>query len=254
LHKDGFALTAIGLLLYGTDNLLQNKWRLKYMLYAVLGAFFLFLARDFLFLFILPCLCSYAICTWLPKYKFAKWLSVHTVFFLIIFNIKHFFYFKQLKQHYDFLGYLIFKQNDFIDLNFSNANFQVPRLHHTYMSLLSSIPYALNHCLFRPTIFELTSTIQYPVAIENIFIVFAIICTLFLFSFKRVDGNLLLFHLFFCFTQFVLIGITVTNIGALARYRAIGILFFLLALLLLTNEEKLVKIKAKLPHFIKKYI
>jgi hypothetical protein len=251
LHKDGFALTSLGLLLYGIDKLLQNKWQLKYLFYTLFGAFFLLLARDYMFLLIVPCLGSYALCTWFPKYKFVKWLLIHIAFFFIIFNIKNFFYFKQLDRHYDFLGYLIFKQNDFIDLTLSRANIPVPRLQHNYMSLLSAIPYSLNHCLFRPHIFEITSAIQYPSATENLLIIIAIICTMLFFSLRKANINLLLFLCFYCFTQFVLIGITVTNLGALARYRAIGILFFLIALLLVVDEDKWLKIKSKLQQFIK---
>jgi len=254
IHKDGFALTGLGLLLYGTDNVLKHPFKLSNALQIIIGVILLLFSRLFMCFLIVPCMVSYAVCIWFPKYKVAKWFLVHAVFFLIAFNIKNFYYFSQLNQHYDLLGYLIFKQNDFIDLTLSRANLPVPRLQHNYFSLFSSIPYALNHCLLRPHIFELTNVIQYPAAIENILIIIVIITAIIFFSLKKVNVNLLLFLLFYCFTQFVLIGITVTNIGALVRYRAIGILLFLIAMLLLINKDKLAKIKATLPHFIKNNI
>jgi hypothetical protein len=124
-----------------------------------------------------------------------------------------------------------------------NADFLEPNI----QSFLKETPRALVHTLFRPYIWEGKNPMLLLPALENLILLILLLLSLF---YHRKISSPEIFG--FCFTFSILLllvmGLTTPVLGALVRYRIVAQPFFLIALLMLINREKLIK---KFPFFTK---
>jgi hypothetical protein len=95
------------------------------------------------------------------------------------------------------------------------------------VSFLLAAPAGLFNCLFRPTLFDISSPLLVPAALENLLLVILIVYTLF----KPAQRNNLWWGCC-CFSMllFIIIGITTPVMGSLVRYRVPALMAFLFLL------------------------
>lgn len=96
-------------------------------------------------------------------------------------------------------------------------------------SFVVALPFALWNVLCEPMIWKAKSLMLFPLAVENLLLMFLL--TMMFYGFKKIDltqTRLLLASLVFCFFLFALIGITTPVLGSIVRYRVPGIILLLM--------------------------
>lgn len=138
---------------------------------------------------------------------------------------------------------IIAKQHDFISLLnevSSNSSFIVHPLN-SITDIFVQIPLALVNTFVRPFLSEINSLFMLMSTAENIDIIFIFMVALF-FKKQSLNNGILFFCLTFAFSLYLLVGLTVPNFGAIARYKVPATPFLLLAAVLIIDIDKL-KIK-----------
>lgn len=126
----------------------------------------------------------------------------------------------------------------------------IGKLEPNLWNFIKNSPAALANSLFRPHVFETTSIFLIVAAIENFIIWSFIILSLFFFHRKTEGNSMLYFCISFVFLLFLLTGLITPVLGAIVRYKVPAIPFLLIALLMITDKEKLVQ---KIP-FLKRFL
>ena len=122
----------------------------------------------------------------------------------------------------------------------ANTVILLHRLKPKLSDLLFSLPLAVWNVLIHHTLFAIHSWLHLAAVIENLWILL-----IFILSIILIDKNIfakkeiIIFCLFFSILIFSLVGITTPVVGAMLRYRSIGMLFFIPMCLVLIDENKL---------------
>ncbi len=136
---------------------------------------------------------------------------------------------------YDLLLKLSQKQHDFIvmaKVNGAGSLIEMPELNNDLMNFVKMLPEAVFNSFFRPFVFDYTSVIVLPNIFENVLLLLYVLFVIV--KFKKVEDkkllNIAMFALVYAFTVFLIIGYTVPVLGALVRYRAPLLPFFVVGL------------------------
>lgn len=235
MHKEAVALCGLGFLFNGFQKSLAH-FSIKNFMRFLTGLFLILYSRNFLLLFLFPGLMAGALCFFKPKFIWPKFVLIYTGFMFFVFSVL------PSISSINILEEMAKKQLDFIYLTQSNTNIPISELKPTFSGYLSLVPAALSNCLFHPNFFEVTSPIQWPAAIDNLlFGILALLC-FWLVDFKRL--NSWLFAMLLCTVLFYYstIGIIVTNLGALVRYKSLGLFLLLMAFVFIADQNKMNKI------------
>ncbi|MBW6481626.1 MAG: hypothetical protein K0B10_01065 [Vicingaceae bacterium] len=113
------------------------------------------------------------------------------------------------------------------------------------VSFALHLPRALYYALFKPFLFSSKNPLLLVSGIENFFILVLILLAI-LFRKKQFNSNLVVFGFTSALLIFVFVGLTTPVMGALVRYKIPGLLFLMVGLLcLLDNEKLLTLLRAK---------
>ena len=136
---------------------------------------------------------------------------------------------------YDLLLKLSQKQHDFIvmaKVNGAGSLIELSELNNDLINFVKMLPEAVFNSFFRPFVFDYTSVIVLPNIFENILLLLYVLFVIV--KFKKVEDkkllNIAMFALVYAFTVFLIIGCTVPVLGALVRYRAPLLPFFVVGL------------------------
>ena len=115
------------------------------------------------------------------------------------------------------------RQQDFLSETGNSAIKGALPLEPSVLSLISQLPVATLNVCFRPFIWDCNDLLQYVAAIEIIiFWVFVIVS----FPYRKIEkaANPLSYFLFFyAVSNLLLIGLLVSNVGTIVRYRSIAL-------------------------------
>ncbi len=146
-----------------------------------------------------------------------------------------------INSNYSVVAHLVDKQLSFtryIAVVKTNSGFKLPPLSDAY-SVLASTPNALFTTLLRPFVWESKSAFILVYAIENLFIL-AFIMLCFIFRKKHTSNkNIFWFNLIFSLILFILIGLTTPVFGSIVRYKIPGLVFLLIAFIMMLDVDKL---------------
>lgn len=228
IHKDGVAIACIGIILFILLQVTQKKFKLKQILLLIICSYLLFITREFIFSMLIPVFVSIIIFQWSKKYSLLKIISVHVLFIAFIFSAKF------ISPSFNLPKKLSEQQLEFYRLIRSETVLPVTPLQPTFSGVLQNTPEALEHCLFHPTISEATSVVQFPFTIEIIFmILFCGLCLLF----SKLKINAFSLSLFLsAIYMFIILGVQVTNMGALVRYKTIPMMLLLISFAFLLEK------------------
>ena len=144
----------------------------------------------------------------------------------------------------DFYGILVEKRMAFEELaNNSKSNNEVLNIQYTAdgYSILKSTPIALINTIFRPSPWEANGPLMWAASLENI-LLFLMLILLVIYPIPIIENKKLLwFALLFALANLTVVGLTTPILGAISRYRIIGLLFFLIAYIQLIDFKKLLK-------------
>lgn len=107
-------------------------------------------------------------------------------------------------------------------------------------SILLALPQSIFNVMMRPSLLEIHSWLHMIVAVENLWLIIIILLPLLSFD-KNWNRNreIVIFCFTFSFLLFALIGLCTPVPGAIIRYRVLGLIFFMVGCLLITDFAKL---------------
>jgi len=238
--KDGLLLFAFGMLLYFFTKAL-DKITLKTILWIAVMAFLVIINKIYILLAAIPGLTAWYWCYKTSyKFTFSKFLFVHFIYFIALFNFHYLF------PRYDFATIIYWKQRNFLELaDYVKAGsiIQITHLEANNISILLSVPEALYHVLFRPFFFESRSPMILMAGLENLLILIIVIIGL-LFIKKKMKNEikpLFNFSLYFVMILFAIMGLVTPVLGALVRYKMPALPFLILIFIILYDKDKLLK-------------
>ena len=237
--KEGLLFFALGLLIYNFYILCNNEITLKRIVWFLLLACLIAMAKFYILIAIAPALFTYL---WVKKtnsrYIFLKYFGVYLLFFGIGLNIH------RISPENNALEMLVRKQTDFINLVDSlnsGSKFDINVLEPTVLSFIKNVPQALSNTFIRPHIFEARSPFMLMAAFENLLIIAIAIISLIFIRLKGIDKNLVFFCAGFVLILFILTGIATPVMGAIVRYKVPALPFLIIVFLLILDKDKLLK-------------
>ncbi|MBI5218168.1 MAG: hypothetical protein HY958_04480 [Bacteroidia bacterium] len=237
--KEGLIMFGMGILIYSGMGLLKkfSPYNLIAFIFAII---ILLYSKIYIAISVLPGLATIALLLKSGnKFSFWKFLGVHIIFLLLAFNIQYF-------TRYNFIHILCYKQQDFAELiktagNVGSVIF-VPELKPAGVSLLLNSPLAFFNTLLRPAVFEAYSPVVLLSALENLLLIVVILVSICFINIKKIPNlSLFYFCISFAVITFILSGLTTPVMGALVRYRAPALPFFIILFLFLVDKEKLIR-------------
>jgi hypothetical protein len=236
--KEPILIFLLGVFIYNFIQISTEKsWKLIPLF--LISTYLLVYTKPYVLFLLLPITLSFFVAE-LLKSKKVYWIyfSVFGVLGVLIAFISILF------PEFSIAKLLTIKQLDFISMvsaSHSGSTFEIPILQKTYWSLLIYSPMALINSLTRPWIWEPETWTQLVAALENMVIIIIAILLMIRFRFKKIShSNFALFALLFGLQSFILAGLITPNMGALVRYKSIGLPFLFIALLSgwsLTNSK-----------------
>lgn len=215
LHKDVWVYLGISLLLLGLRKLYLFKKAISLEIF--IGIFIVALFRYYLLPLIVPGILAMA---WSVhnnnRATLNKYLTVYTVFALFLFALEFF-------GLYPLLNVLAERQAAFLS-EMGNSSIQgVQPLEATWSNFFLQIPQSIVNVSFRPFIWDCNDIFQVISSLEIfVFWVFAVLSI----SLKRTEtkANPLSYFLFFyAASNLLLVGLLVSNVGTIVRYRSIAL-------------------------------
>jgi hypothetical protein len=220
IHKEGFVLSAIGFISWFTVLVFYKKEK-KYLLRLLLSFLFLFVVRHYFFLvLVIPYL------FWVVRreqnYNLAIFVLLPIVLLSSVFIVHRFF------PENSPLKIIQYRQGEFQKLN-GGSNIQTPAFESKVNKLIKNVPLALNHIFLRPYLNESLKWKYIFAAVENLLILLLMLLLLIFAKIKNMNNAYFLFLFIFSLTICLFIGLTMTNIGAILRYKSIFISLILVA-------------------------
>lgn len=238
--KEPVLVLGLGVFVYG---LLNSSWKLR-VACCGLGMLILLSIKFYVLICILPATLAFLLLQKQeqPALVVAKYIGVNIILLIAAFNIQHIvprinaMQMLANKQHHSVKEAIYFKAGSRID---------IPAIEANAGSITGTAPVAIWNSLTRPYIWEGKNPMMLASALENLMVLGIILLSLVLFNRHNSKHlNLVLFLLLASLTYFALIGMCTPVLGNLVRYKAPLLPLFLLAFVILAEEEKLVR---KLP-------
>jgi hypothetical protein len=211
VHKDGFVISFIGLLLYYTMRWMDTKKR-KYLLQSIFFLIATITIRYYLAIVLVPFYFYYLLSLYYPTKSFMIHAIGVSFFLLFFFNINTI-------TSINPPNIICIKQTEFMHLN-GSSYISNPKLQPTAFSFLENLPFAINHCLMRPYIWEAKDGMYLLSAIEILLLFITLLFLIFGIRKAALHQPLFLFCICFSFFMFVIIGYIVPFSGAFIRYRS----------------------------------
>jgi hypothetical protein len=235
IHKDGLILSALGVIVYSFNKLLnQKKITATHLGIILFSMFIIFTLRNYIAIALVPALFCWWIAYKHPNKGVLAFSGVYFAGLILFFSIKF------LSPQLDLPKYLSEKQNEFSRLE-GTSTVVKDTLQPTLASYVKYFPKAVDMAFFRPHVAEAKSLSYIPAAAENTLLLLLLL--LLLLSIKSLDNPspFLLFCIFFSLSILFVCGYTITLSGAIVRYRSL-MLPYLITLLLCSINFKYLRL------------
>jgi hypothetical protein len=215
LHKEGIIFTAVAVIVYHFYfGLKERRFPLYRIMCIIFGFLLILILRNFLIFILIPSLTAWFLC---GRFQIKPGFTFGLVF---LFSILLFFTAGYINPVLDFPAATVQKQHEFLKLS-GGSTVPVNELKPTAGSFAKNAPEALSLSVLRPYPSDVRHLLSLVAAVEiNLLLLIFII-----FLFCRKNGAPLnpfvFFCIFFSFSVLIMIGYTVNNLGAIARYRSI---------------------------------
>ncbi len=158
------------------------------------------------------------------KNKVALFGIVYLAFICIFFNAKY------LNPHLDPMKMVQQRQVEFM-LSKGRSEIAMPVLSSSWLNYVKAIPISLNHVFMQPSFFKWHELHYKLAALDNYFILGLIFAFLIQVKRKKMNNSFYLFMFAFALSSYLFIGFTISNIGAIVRYKSEFTLMLLSALI-----------------------
>ena len=236
--KESLIFFFIGLILNCGSYALKGRKPIARTILVLLAFFFLFQTRAIIALILFPIVLGYLWNHIKPQRR--AFLPYFIMLFIGLSVLTE----SERITGKDFYGILVEKRMAFEELaNNTESNNDMLSIQYTAegYSILKSTPIALINSIFRPSPWEAEGPLMWAAALENIPL-FLMLILLVIYPIPIIEKkNILWFALLFALANLIVVGLTTPILGAISRYRIIGLLFFLIAFIQLVDFKKLLK-------------
>lgn len=222
IHKESLLIFSMGLMMFYFDKIIENKRRRKQnFIFFLIGSLLTFVIREYIFYLLLPALIAYFWSTYNTQKTWIKFLAIYGILIIGILLI-HF-----IVPSISPVKVLAQKQSDFAFF-IGDSNVEVLRSNHSLLNLVGNLPKAIYYSLFQPMPWQSGTFFQQIVSWENFIIaLLSLIGIVYFIKSKHLDYHpILYFSLFFSLSLLLTIGLVVPNLGAIARYKSIALVWF----------------------------
>ncbi|MCK5857184.1 MAG: hypothetical protein KAG64_06825 [Bacteroidales bacterium] len=236
--KESLAFFFIGLILNCGSYALKGRKPIPRTILVGLAFFLLFQTRAIIAMILIPLIFGYLWNSIKPQRR------AFLPYFIMLFIAFSFLTESEKITGKDFYGILVEKRMAFEELS-KDAQSTNTKMNIRYTadgySIMKSVPIALINCIFRPTPWEANGLLMWAATLENI-LLFLMLILLVVFPISNIENKPLLWiALLFALANLIIVGLTTPILGAISRYRIIGLLFFLLAYVQLIDIKKILK-------------
>ncbi len=228
LHKAAICFCCIGGLLWATKQVIHKNKTLIHTILWIISAFFLLLIRPHALLLAVPAAIAYY---WTRgnEYKvLAKYLGTYIAGLtaLAILSL--------LSMRFNFFAKLASVRHAFLYYHYGGSDLPMPPMEASLWGFLTDMPRALYNTLLRPHFLDIHNELAAVAAVETLLIFCLIIITaLFHRKVLRENRSFLLACIFYALSYYIIIGLTVDNLGAIVRYRTVPLALLVPALLVM---------------------
>lgn len=235
LHRDGFMLLFIGMVLwYGSKMIHFKALKKGHITGLILSLTGLFLIRNYAAIILLPPLIAWAL---INKYSFRPGIAYPVMAVLLAGII---FIFPVINPGFDIPSKLIERKQAFDKLS-GASRLPGVNLSPSLTSFIRHLPDAVDHAMLRPYIWNAKSIMEKIAACEFLLIL-CISVLLLLRNNQNNYRNTIVFQwmiMTFCISMILVIGYTIPFAGAIVRYRAVFLmLLFVMATLTIKSNIK----------------
>lgn len=233
--KESLLLFGLGLLLRSGQLLMVLRSKVSAYLVFALSVFVLWNTRAFYAMILIPMFLVFLT----NKNRGSKKPALN--YFILLFLLFTVFWESNaLPASFHIKEMFILKNQQFVELaQQENAGSLLaqPRLEDSLISFAKAIPHAIVNTLFRPLPWNIDNPMYLFMIAENFLLYVLAIFLIIKSKFKIQNKNVFYFLILSGFLILMVNGMNVPILGALARYRSLGLLFILLALMNLEFDE-----------------
>ncbi len=218
LHKDVYIYFGLSLFLLSLLEFQQKTRLSKAIAKLCVSIFIIGMIRHYLLVLLLPATIAYICTLYAPKRIWRTYLIVYSIFIGGTLGLAKFIFGIEL------LEILANQQTAFLAEVGGSSIKDVAPLSPTLGSIFSTIPIAFVNVLGRPFLWECKDFLQLIASLEilSFLVLFAVSLALRKQSIKS-PNPLIHFIVAYAITNLLLVGLLVSNIGTIARYRAIAL-------------------------------
>ena len=235
-HKDALIIFGFGMI-FTTYKQFISKKQFLLLLPLLIACVFTYNTRDYAFLLFVPAFLSYIFASNTRINPFLPFLAVY------LFSVIFFFKGEAIHPAFNFPERFIAVQQHFLGLD-GATNFDPVLLEPNFQSFLKAIPVALKNSFLQPGL-TFNEGLLYKLSFfENIILIALSLFAIVFSNFKKLNNgqkSIALFCFSFALSYYLLLGLTVSNIGAIVRYKATGLVFMGIGLIAITDSNKFPK-------------
>lgn len=230
-HKEGLLFMAVSLIVFHSIRAFYSSWRLKHTFIILLLFTLIFLLRNNIILALAPAWLLWMISSRFPGKTVIIFSSGIAVGIVLFFTSKYF------VPRLDLPESVRQRQIEFMSLG-GDTYVRMDTLVPDFKGFVKHFPVAADMSILRPYPGE-GSFFYIPFTIESLSVI--VLAVLAIIKRKRIlpDKPFICFGLIYSLSLLLLIGYTITNTGAVIRYRSLAIPFLLTALALMIDWSRL---------------
>ncbi len=235
-HKGSLVILSLGIIFYALWKLKFEKKYLHVFL-LLLGCWLMYQARDYAFLLFVPALLGLLVVLTWPKHAFLKFVLLYTLSGVLFFNAKHIHPTLNIPEKFTNVQDIFLRSK-------GKTTFTMEKLEPTFESFIKLVPVALINATLRPFPTNIKTWFHLASFINLLFVISIILRSI---VFHRYAGlsqkqrGIFWFCIFYSLSYLIMIGLMVTNTGALARYRSVAFIFLLLSMIILGKWDNWIK-------------
>ncbi|MEM9051336.1 MAG: hypothetical protein AAGC47_04710 [Bacteroidota bacterium] len=237
--KEPILILGLGLFFRGLMRFAYGEFKPKNALTFILGILLLILAKGYVLFALLPASVGLILARIFLRQNFWAMFAIPHVAMLLLLFIGSF-----ISPKFDFATRMNLKQTAFYNVaseSDAGSLIKLPAIESS-ADLVTNAPYALHVTYLRPWIWEWTSFLYIPAALENLLLFIVILVMLW--NFRRPYGltiPIIAFSLSAVLILGVLIGEVVPVLGAVVRYKMPALIFLFVLIFGLTDHIRLQK-------------
>lgn len=233
IHKEFISTLALGIIIYSYFKLINQKIQWQYLILFLLSLCLYFFTRNYMIIALLPSLVAWF---FHKKFHISFLRSLIVVLALLVFVLGY-----VPLPIYEQTGFeiIVEKRNQFEALTKGNTAIVLDNIDANWLSLVKNTPQALINTIVRPYFFESKTLFVGLLSLESFFLTFLFVFAIIKFAYTpATERNFIVFMLTNGMLLLLLIGWIVPNLGAIARYRSIALLFIIPSLLHIILKKK----------------